>query len=309
MDRKFTHLDAAESAFFERQLEKIKETTYDIKYPNLMGKVLIPVDTEAGPGATTVTYRQWDRRGRAKIVAQNAKDIPRVDVLGQEFPKPVREVAAAYGWTWKEVQSAAMSGTDLSGRRAMACREAIETELDEIAAVGSPDNGIADGFLNNSAVNVETASTTWADHITAGDPQLIIKDFSDAFARIDTATNGVEKPNLVVLPDAAFTLIATNPIGADFNRTILDFVKTQFGAVYPGFDVLPWYRCTTAGAGATTRMVTYKRDPSMVYQEITMEFLALPVQEHGLEYTVNCLASTAGTTVPYPLAMDYYDAI
>lgn len=56
MPRRFINLDANESIFFERELEHVKARSYDIKYPEFKATMLIPVSTEAGPGAETITY-------------------------------------------------------------------------------------------------------------------------------------------------------------------------------------------------------------------------------------------------------------
>ena len=68
------HMDANESIFFARQLEYVKAQTYDIKYPAMNALNLFPVDTSAGAGAKTITYRQYDSVGAAKVIANYAQD-------------------------------------------------------------------------------------------------------------------------------------------------------------------------------------------------------------------------------------------
>lgn len=53
--------DANEALFFARQLEHIKARTFDVKYPGLNGLRVLPVSTEAGAGAETITYEQYDQ--------------------------------------------------------------------------------------------------------------------------------------------------------------------------------------------------------------------------------------------------------
>ena len=112
--------DADESAFFARQLEHVYAKTYDVKYPELKARRFIPVSNEANPGSLEVTYRQFDRVGRAKLTAPGAVDVPRVDVLGLEFQRPVRLATAAYGYHLLEVRQAAMAGLPLNQRKANA---------------------------------------------------------------------------------------------------------------------------------------------------------------------------------------------
>jgi hypothetical protein len=49
-------LDAAESAFFERELDHIKAQTYDIKYPMLKARQFVPVSPSWRP---TTGYPRW----------------------------------------------------------------------------------------------------------------------------------------------------------------------------------------------------------------------------------------------------------
>lgn len=297
-----TRLDAAEAAFFARELEHIYAQTYDIRYPELRAREFIPVSGEAGGGAMSVTYRQFDRRGNAKIISQNAKDVPRVDVLGAEFTRPVREVAAAYGWTLKELRSAAMANRPLNDMRAAAARRAVEEELDRIACFGDAAYGIVDGFLNNAAVPVNPATGDWQG-LTA---DQIIGDVSAAVERIVNLTKGVEMPDTVLLPYAEWAFIASKPRSSVSDTTILEFILRSFPTITA---IEPWYRLTTAGAGSATRMVVYKRAADKLTQEIASEFEQLPVQEEGLEFIVNTMASTAGTALYYPKSVDFTDGL
>ncbi len=120
------HWDADELAFFARELEVIKAKTFDIKFPTLRARDFVPVSNEAGAGAQSVTYQQFTRHGRAKIVGSRPQDIPRVDVSGKEFPRPVRTWAGAYGWTIMDVQAMAMARRPLNQMKAAAVRRAIE---------------------------------------------------------------------------------------------------------------------------------------------------------------------------------------
>jgi hypothetical protein len=298
--RMVQHLDADEGAFFARELEAIKAQTFDILYPTLRSRDFIPVDGSAGAGATQVTYQQFDRVGHAKIVGPNARDVPRVDVLGKEFPRPVRAWADAYGWTLFEVQSAAMANRNLNARKASAARRAIEEGLDETAAIGAPDYGIPEGFINSSAVPA-TTTTPWSA-LTA---DQIIAQVSASRQRIVTVSLGVERGNTILLPDGQFELISNLPRSSQSDTTVLEFLMRS-----PGINAIePWYRLVDAGVGVTDRMIIYDRSPDKLTQDITQEFTQLPVQEVGFEFVVNAFAQTAGTALYYPLSMDYTDDI
>lgn len=296
------NLDAAETAFFERELMHIYTRTYDKRYPELRARQFIPVSTEAGSGATSVNYRQWDRVGKAKIIAQNAKDLPRVDVKGTEFIRPVRTAGISYGYTLQELRQAAMAGRSLNAMRAVAARRAIEEILDYVACFGDPDSGIVDGFLNNSNVPIAGSPGVF----TGLTPDQIIAVVGAAFERIDDITLGTESPNTILLPTSTYRLLATTPRSSVSDTTILQFIKESFPDVTL---IAPWYRLNSAAVDSGKRMVVYDRSPDKLSQEIASEFEQLPVQPEGLEFKIPCIATTAGTQLPYPKGIDFTDDI
>lgn len=299
---RFMHLDAAQSAFFERELEHVKSMTFDVRFPELRGREFVPVSNEVDPGAESVTYQQFDRRGQAKVISNNAKDIPRVDIFGNEFTRPVRELGAAYGWTLKEVLAAQKSGRNLNASRAMAARRSIEELVDSIAAFGSPDHGIATGFTNDANVTIGAATGTWST-LT---PAQIITDVGGMVSNIMTNTLTTEVPNTLLLPVASYVHIATTPKGTDTDTTILRFLLASF----PMLNAIEhWYRLDTAGAGSVPRAIMYDRSPDKVVQDIPMEFQQLDPQARGLEFEVPTWAMTAGVQIPYPRSIRYLDGV
>ncbi len=88
MKFKTGRLDASESPIFLRAAEHIMAQTYDIEYPMYKALQLIPISGEGGPGANTITYRQFNSKGIAKIVNNYATDFPNVEVTGVEFARP-----------------------------------------------------------------------------------------------------------------------------------------------------------------------------------------------------------------------------
>ena len=265
-----TRLDNAEGVFFRSQLEHIKARTYDIKFADLKARQFVPVSTEVDPGATQVTYEQFTEVGQAKLVGHNARDIPRVDVNGIEFTRPVREPAAAYGFTIKEIKSAAMAGRDLNSRKAGAARRAIERLIDAIAAFGSPLHGILTGFLNDADVTIDASADVW----TALTADAILAEVSEMIQGVSLDSLGVETVDTLLLPDAQWALIATLPRAATSDTTVLEFMRRSF----PNLTAIePWHRLVAAGAGGVDRGVIYRRDQDVLQQEIPMDFEQLPV--------------------------------
>src|SRR5690554_5233059 len=100
MDRR---LDSRETAMLARQLEYIKAQTYDVRYPAFKARTFIPVSTEVPPGAESITYRQWDQYGMAKVIANYADDLPLVDVVAREFTTKVKSLGEAYQYSIQDL--------------------------------------------------------------------------------------------------------------------------------------------------------------------------------------------------------------
>ncbi len=91
--------DSAQTAVFLRQLTYVYEQTYDIKYPDLKARKLIPLDTRVTNGADSFVWRQFDKRGQAKIVQNYADDFPNVETFGQEYQTRIVSVGASYQYS------------------------------------------------------------------------------------------------------------------------------------------------------------------------------------------------------------------
>lgn len=308
MLRQLTNLDANESAFFLRELESIKAETYDILYPLLKARGLIPPDRQQSPsGAEVITYRTFDRVGAAKMISSYAMGLPRVDVFGVETTTPIRGIGAAYGYSIQDVRASMMTGRSLPLMKASAAREVIEEKIDDVIANGDSATGLV-GFLNNSSVpqaSVATVNgaTTFAEKL-ALDPDLVIDDVTDMVADMAELTKGREQIDTVLMPISQFRrLSSTRMIDRDF--TVLEYLRKAFPDVT--FD--EWYRLTGAGAASTDRMVGYRKDPGKVGYQVPQEFEQFAVQEEGLEFVVPCHARTGGTIIYYPLSVSYRDGI
>lgn len=303
-------LDAGESAFFARQIEEIRARTYDIKLIQLKARMLLPVDNSVNPGASDVTYRQYTPNGLAQIINNYADDLPRNDVFGKEFTAKIRSIGAAYGYNIQEIRSAMMAGLPLEQRKANVARRSVEEAIDLIAQKGNADHGLV-GFLNNANASVYTvpadgtgATTTWSTKTEA----QILRDMNGISKFIVTNTKEVEQPDTLLLPIAQYTQVATQPWNATnaSNVTILDFFLRNNPWVKM---VEPWYALSGAGAGATDRMVCYRRDPDALMLVIPQEFEMFPPQQRGLEFLIPCHARCGGVQIWYPLSVAYGDGI
>jgi hypothetical protein len=295
--------DAADlNVFFSRQLEHIERETYDIVYPELMSRTFVPTGTfGVSNGAKTYTYRSFDKVGTAKLLASYAEDLPRADVKGTESHIKIEGYGASFGYSLQDIRAAAMVNLPLESMKAEAARQVVETTLDQVYATGDIVAG-SKGLLNLLNTLAYTITGAWSGKT----PAQILADMNGIANYSWTQTKQVETPDTMLISPAQYVLISSTPMfstgGSDV--TILDFFLKNSKFVK---NVLPWYRCTGAGAGATDRIVCYRKDPRKLKGIEPQPFEIRPPQERGLEYVSPCHARTAGVVCYYPYSVVYAD--
>ena len=301
---KFVKLDAAETIFFENELESVKAKTYDKKYPELKMRKLIPVSFDVDPGADTITYFQYDAVGMAKIVESYAKDFPRVNVRKKKFTSPIESLGDSYGYSIQDIRKARMSGQPLEQREANAAKKGIMQKEDSIAAFGDAKTGLQGLFNHPNVTEVTLDYGDW-DNV-ARTPDEILADLNNLVNTPEDVTNGVEKPDTLILPVLKLVKLNTTPRSATSDTTIMEFFKKANPHIT---NVESYHKLKGAGAGSTDRMFTYKRDPDYVTLEIPQDFEQFPPQEDGMEFTVYCHERCGGVILYYPLACAFADGI
>lgn len=296
-------LDDNEAIYFGTELTAIKQKSYDKLYPELMARNIFPISYDAGPGAETIKYYQFDQVGLAKVVSNYGKtDFPRADIKGKEFISNVKGLGASFAYNVQEIRQSQMVGRPLPERRANAARRSILFLENQIAFFGDDANGLngllLDANVPNNAATADgaSASMAWVDKT----PDQIIRDVNLALRTINDLTMGVESADTVLLPIAQFQLIASTPRSSISDTTILTFLK----GVHPGvtFSWLP-FELKGTGTGSSDQMVCYRRDPDKLTMEIPQEYEQFDPQLEGMEYEVPVHERFGGVIIYYPLSI------
>lgn len=306
-NQKYVNLDSGETIFFARELELIKSKSYDVKYADLKARSLLPVSGEAGPGAESITYRQYDHLGVAKLISSYANDLPRSDVKGKEFTSPVRSLGASYGYNLQEVRAAKMVGKPLEQRRANAAKRAVMQLENTIAFKGDSASGLG-GFISNPNYSVVSVGAGAGGGTTfkTKTPDEILKDLNQVANTPFSVTLGVEMPDTMLLPLDQYTFISSTARSANSDTTILEyFLKNN-----PFIKSVDWLNeLKGAGLGGSDAMMAYRKDPDALTLEIPQDFEQLPVQEKGLEFEIPCHSRIGGVLIYYPLSIARGDGI
>jgi hypothetical protein len=315
--KKFINLDANESVFFSRELEHIKAQTYDIKHPELKALGLIPISTDAGPGAETITYDSYDEVGMAKVISNYAEDLPRADVKATQSTSKVKSIGDSYGYNIQEIRASAMANKNLPARKANAARKAVDIKLNRIAwAARATDNenGGLVGILYNANITKGTVTTrgghvTWATKTSAE----ILADMDKGVQDILDLTLGTEIPDTMLLPIAQFGLISNMYRSDNSDLTVIE----AFRNTHPYITKIDWVAelhnvnpvPSTGAVASTDVMLVYKRSPDKLTLEIPQPFEQLEVERRGLEYIVPCHSRTGGVIIYYPLSVNLVEGI
>lgn len=302
-------LDSKESQFFQRELEYIKTRSYDTKYKLLKYASLIPVSTEADPGAQSITFRRYSKIGFAQIISDYANDFPRADAYGEEETAKVRSVGSGFGYSVQEIRESRMVGKSLDQRRANAARRAQEEMHNSLAWSGDSEYGI-NGLINYPGTTEYTipdgasGTTPWS----AKTPDEIIADMSGIVTAIVDATNGVEAPDTMILPIDQYEYIANTRMTGDSQKTILTFFLEN----NPHIDMIDWVtELKDAGSSddSDDRMMVYTRDPEHITYEMPQAIEQFSPQQSGMEFEVPVHSRSGGVIVYYPVAVAYADGI
>lgn len=304
------HIDAEGNALFIPALRYLIARTFDRSYPRLKARNFLPLNTEVSPGASVIEWRSYDRVGMVKLISALADDLPYSDIQGEQNFSPVRTLGGAYRVTLDEVNAFLFEGKPLPEWKARAVRENYETAVDKLAAYGDSGANLV-GLLNipnASSVTLANGAVGSSKLWTTKTAQEIIDDIVNIVSTVRTATNGVEEPNMLLMPESGYTLISTLKYSELANTTVLEFLQK----VFPDITFDRWIRCTGAAGGAagtagTDRIVCFTKDPDHIELHIPKELAPLEPQQVNLMTKVPHHARFGGVVCYRPLAIAYAD--
>jgi hypothetical protein len=302
-----SRLDAAESALFARQLEVVAARTYNIKTPTYKAFQIIPFKDDIHPGASEYTYRRFSDAGDAKIIADDADDLPRVDIKGEEITVKLRNIGDSFGYGTQEIRAAQFARLPLDHLRAQAAIHKIDKRINRTALFGSPEHEM-NGLFNFPAIT-ETVipadgtggSRSWKTKTV----DQIIRDINILLDSVVIPTDGEEQPDTLLLPLSAIRELKNRRLG-DNDITLLKYVRDN----YPELTTITYMNeLKRAGRDGTTRAMVGKFDAE--HLEIKMPFYAQfeDPERRGMTYRVDCISRMSGLIVYYPMAFGYADGM
>ncbi|MEF2236610.1 major capsid family protein [Pseudomonas aeruginosa] len=307
---RFKLLDAqAALGFVVSQTTHIERQVNEIVYPDIQYPQLIPVDTSAPEWIKTVTFYSADKVGKADWVNGNADDLPLASTERSKFESSVHMAAIGYGYGLEEISQAQMLGINLTADDAAAARRAYEEFVDRVALAGDSSKGFS-GLFAYPGVTAGTAVTgNWA----AATADQILADVNAALTVQAQGTLFTAFSDTLLMPYSKFLLIATRKVNEQGLESILTYL--QKNNVYTATTGRPLTirglnGLDTAGAGGTARMISYRRDPSVLKMHIPMPHRFLPVYQAGpIRWEVPGIFRLGGVDIRRPAEVRYTDGI
>jgi len=327
-------LNDDEGLFFQRQLEYIQAQSFDVLYPELMGRQVFGVNTEGGEGINQITYRSYDKRGETAIIAGKATDLPRGDISGKEYTIDVRTLGNAFGYSRQELAASKLTGMPLEQRKADATRRSYEEKVNQIIWFGSAADklhgffagpaGAGDGnpWENVTSTVVAAAagggnSTVWGVDKT---PDEVIADLTGACVQMYSDTKKLFSPNTILLSVEKKQYLMNTPRSIHSDISIMNWFIANNAFIKSADD----FKDINELAGIYSANGTDAFDPdgglvegftvlanSLENVRIREPFpyVHLPVQYKGLEFEINCYGRFAGTEMIRPAAVQHFHNI
>lgn len=307
-------MDADESIFFARELEHIKAKEFDVDYPELKARTLIPISTEVNPGAETITYRQYDMVGAAKIIKDYADDLPSFDALGKEFTAKIVPIGGSYSYSLQELRAAIMAKRSIDTKKQQAAVFGMRKFENDLLLLGDSTRSIL-GLLKSSVaqggavptVSIPADGTGSSKAWTAKTSELIIRDLDLIVRTVRQNTKMIEEVTTILLPLEAWGVANSKPfsVTGGSDKTVLQWWKAN----NPGIEVLALNELATAGASSVSRAMAFVRRPDKVEGQIPQDYEQLPPQPKNLKFMVPCHSRCAGVIWYKPWSAVYGDGI
>lgn len=304
-----SHFDTAESAYLAHQLEHMRPGIYQIQYPALKAKSLMPFNTsEVDTGAEQISVETMDGVGEVKVTKGMADDVPMVEVFSKQGSQNIYSLQIGYRYTLQDARAGIYARKPINPRKAMLVKEIMERKLDDIAFVGVTEVGVK-GLANQTGTTTYTPNTkgtggtkTWSTKA----PDDILLDMNGAPNQIVTDTNEVEIPDTMLLPIASRMEITSRRMGDGTSSTIMRHFLDNSEYIK---RIESSNKLATAGSGSTKRGICYRNDPSRLEIVVSQPFEQLPPQAQGYHVVTLCHLRTAGMALYLPKSVCYFDGV
>jgi hypothetical protein len=326
--------DAGQTMAFARALEHIIAKVYAAEFAQYKAYQLFPTNTEVGPGDLSYTYRMLSRLGNAAVVnAGNARDLPNIDLEGEEWQSQIITLGASYNFTVIDQASAGKAQIAIEAEKAKATRESIEALEEQIAAIGYAPTGTY-GVTNCPGVQgiPQVSTGTWAAQLlaasgtspTSTNPypyvnavSAMVTDVLSMDQAIYANTLGRHKATNLLIPPNLYGMLKAVPRSPAFtDDTALQYMERISGLELDDWAILQNIGAL-AGSGSNikasnsflTRIMVYEKNPDCMQLMIAQPFTQLAPQATNLVWEIPTFSRVGGAMSVRPLGVTFMDGL
>lgn len=310
--------DSNDTIFFARELETIDPVNYQELFAGLRAKVLFPEVEGINPLDLSYTYRMWSIQGRADIGGPNSNDMGTVSVIAKEVTQSIKDIDVEFGWTVKDIQRAARTGTPLDQLTIQAAMSIIARRQETMIAFGESGTNIT-GMLNNASVSTAiapvtktpsgtawTAATTPAEMLA--DINNIVNGTRQRLKQASKMPGGDITPAfdrfVVLLPSYHYGLANSTPRSDNSDTTVLQYALQNNRFIE---SIEEWWELDTADAshGNGPMFMCYPRNAMWGGWIAPRTWDAQNPQESGKNIIIPASGNCGGGCIRYPVAASY----
>lgn len=300
------------NTFFARQTEYISKRLLDVIYAELKAVKYLPVNSEAGPGATTYTWRMYDMQGAAQFIANYGTDFRNVNVSGNEYTVSIYPIGDAYEWNFQDLRTAMIAEANgqafpLEMRLANAAVRAVMQLENTVLLYGYAPLNIF-GWFNQPSIPTGVVPATGTGGSTLfvdKTPDQIIADVASLIDSITINTREVEIANMVVMATSTKTLLKHTRVSQFSDTSILEWLQGAYADQIPPENWVTLVELENAGPGGTRMMIAYNKNPDKIEAIIPQPLEQLPTYTDGLIWKNRLHERIAGVICPYPLSNNF----
>ena len=280
----------------------------------------VPVNTGiVSPGAASYSWIKRDKIGAVKRIAGEGKDLPTVDVTGEQISATVEQFGAALTYNTREIDAARMAGVNLDTSKADAIRRAFVENRNHVCYFGDSKTQKT-GLLNDSAVTKTVAANGANPSSPLWAGKTVLEKYNDIKAmwvRLFTKSGGKVKPTVLLMPPDHYAMAITESFNPDgTNVTLAEQVQKVFG-----LDLRPRPECckdntfekedgskVTGGVKVSGTQyntgLMFESNAQYVEYLIALDITRRGLQEVGLAAFVPYEDRIVGTVLRAPVAFD-----
>lgn len=301
--------------YLARQLEQLMPKVYRRKYAGLWAQADSTVITglpDLDPGATSIVEQVVDERGEAKLMSDDADDIPLVEVSINENKYQVYVVALGYRYGVMQLLRQARSNLDINREKSVQTDRGIREKIHRLLLFGDVNRGTT-GLYNDAGVPITTGTydantASWQDHI----------DFvREELARVSNRNEMTDNVDTMIIPNNLWYIWSTTYQTNDSGKTVIQAIRETLGQSGGGTlrQILAKNECRAdlleqfgvKAPGTDEDRIIYLPANEDAVDRMFSPMSYLEPQLRGLNYYVYAYAATTETMIHYPESCAYSD--